>query len=57
MASRIRLVDIKTQIDRLIVQSKFKALLVSEVVKFIPKMTRSGLGQSLTLTGYISGLT
>ena len=47
----------QTQVNNLIVQTKFIALLASEVVKFIPKLPRSGLGLTLTLTGYSSGLT
>ena len=39
-------------VEHLIVQSKYKALLTSEVVNFIPNTTRSGLGKSLTLIGY-----
>ena len=41
-----------TQFKHLIVQSKFKALLASEAVKFIPKTPHSGLRKWLTLTGY-----
>ena len=48
---------IQTQFMHLIVQSKSKPLLSIEVVNFIPKTPHSGLGQSLTLTGYSSGLT
>ena len=39
------------------VLSKSKALLDSDVVNFILNMTRSGLGQLLTLIGYSSELT
>ena len=43
------------QVDHLIVLSKSKALLESDVVNFIPNTSRSGLEQSLTLIGYSSG--
>ena len=36
---------------------KIKALIASEALNFISKTPRSGLGRTLTLTGYISGLT
>ena len=48
---------LQTQVKHLIVHSKFKELLSSEVFNFKPKTPRSGLGQSLILTGYSSGLT
>ena len=40
----------------LIVLLESKALLASDVVNFIPKQTRSGLGQLLTLIGYSNEL-
>ena len=48
---------LQTQVKHLLVQSKFKALLSREVVKFMPIIPGSGLGQSLTLTWYSCGLT
>ena len=51
------LVDSRHRLITLIVLLKAKALLASDVVNFIPKTTRSGLGQSLTLIGYSSELT
>ena len=36
--------------------SKSKALLASDVVNFIPNVTRSGMGQSIKLIGYSNGL-
>ena len=48
---------IQTHVKHLIVQSKFKALLASEVFKFTPKKPHPRLGQSLILTGYSSILT
>ena len=48
---------LQKQVNHLIVQKKFKALLASEIVNFIPETPRSGLGRTLTLTGYSSGLT
>ena len=48
---------LQTQVKNLIVQSLFKALISSKVVNFIPKTTNTGIGQSLTLTGYSIGLT
>ena len=38
------------------VKSKSKTLIASEVVNFIPNTTRSGMGQSLTIIVYSSGL-
>ena len=43
------------QVDHLIVLSKSKELLASDVVNFIPNTSRSGLGKYLTLIGYSSG--
>ena len=51
------LVDSRHRLITLIVLLKSKALLASDVVKFIPNTARSGLVQSLTLIGYIIGLT
>ena len=50
------LVDYRQRLITLIVLSKYKALLASDVVNFIPNTTRSGLGKLLTLIGYISEL-
>ena len=38
------------------VLSKYKELIASDVVNFIPNRTRSGLVKLLTLIGYSSGL-
>ena len=46
------LVDPRHRLITLKVLLKSKALLASNVVNFIPKLTCSGLGQSLTLIGY-----
>ena len=48
---------LQTQVKYLIVHSKFKVLLSSEVIIFIPKTPCPELGQSLTLTKYNSILT
>ena len=47
---------LQTKVKHLIVQSKSKALLASEVANFITKMPCPGIGQLLTPTGYSSGL-
>ena len=44
------------QVKELSVQKISKAILSSDVLNFIPKMPRPGLGLTLTLTGYSSGL-
>ena len=48
------LVDSIHRLITLIVFLKYKALLSSDVVNFIPNTTCSGLGQLLTLIGYSS---
>ena len=45
-----------TQVNHLVLQSKFRALLNSEVVNFITKTPRSGVGKFITLIGYSSWL-
>ena len=50
------LVDSRQSLITIIVLLKSKSLLASAVVNFIPKTTRSGLGQSLTLIDYSSEL-
>ena len=47
---------IQTHTNNLILQTKFKALLAREVFNFIPKTPRLGIGRTLTLNGYSSGL-
>ena len=50
------LVDSRHSLITVIVLLKYKALLASDVVNFIPDTTRSGLRQSLTLIVYSSVL-
>ena len=50
------IIESRHRLITLIVLYKYKAILSSYVVNFIPNTTRSGLEQSLTLIGYSSGL-
>ena len=48
---------LQTQVKNLVVQKKINVLLAGEVLNFIPKTPRSGIGRTLKLPGYSSGLT
>ena len=50
------LVESRHWLITLIISSKSKALLASDVVNLIPNTTGSDLGKFLTLIGYSSGL-